>query len=210
MGVWESVVVLLFFQTPVKTYQERMDAAIARQRASLERQMKTVRERHPEVFEPSRAGAPGGDETVGPPADPVANCKPMSPPELSSLIKETAARDGLTPDLLRAVIHKESAFNPCAVSRAGARGLMQLMPSTIQQFKVEDPFNPTENVAAGSKLLKQLLTRYGGDLSLALGAYNAGPGRVDAAGGIPLIPETIDYVSTIMDKLKPENTQDWP
>ncbi len=183
-----------------------MEAAVARQRASVERQMKSVRARYPEVFEPSDLRPSSSIDIPDPPAD----CKPMSPPELSSLITETAARDGLTPDLLRAVIHKESAFNPCAVSRAGARGLMQLMPSTIQQFKVEDPFDPKENVAAGSKLLKQLLTRYGGDLSLALGAYNAGPGRVDAAKGIPLIPETIDYVSTILDKLKPDGSQDPP
>ena len=176
-----------------------MDAAIAKQRASVERQLSSVRAKHPEVFEVSAVRSPVSYEIPEPPP----SCKSMSPPELSSLIKETAERDGLTPDLLRAVIHKESAFNPCAVSRAGARGLMQLMPSTIQQFKVENAFDPTENVAAGSKLLKQLLTRYGGDLSLALGAYNAGPGRVDAAGGVPLIPETIDYVSTIMDQLKP-------
>ena len=183
-----------------------MDAAIAKQHASVERQMNSVRAKHPEVFEQSSVRTASSDEIPEPPA----NCKSMSPPELSSLIKETAERDGLTPDLLRAVIHKESAFNPCAVSRAGAAGLMQLMPSTIQQFKVEDPFDPKENVAAGSKLLKQLLTRYGGDLSLALGAYNAGPGRVDAAKGIPMIPETIDYVSSILDKLKPEGTQDLP
>ena len=183
-----------------------MDAAIAKQHASVERQMNSVRAKHPEVFEQSSVRTASSDEITEPPA----NCKSMSPTELSSLIKETAERDGLTPDLLRAVIHKESAFNPCAVSRAGAAGLMQLMPSTIQQFKVEDPFDPKENVAAGSKLLKQLLTRYGGDLSLALGAYNAGPGRVDAAKGIPMIPETIDYVSSILDKLKPEGTQDLP
>jgi Transglycosylase SLT domain len=143
-----------------------MEASIAKQLASVEKQMNSVRARYPEIFEPSDVRPPGGDEIPAPPP----NCKPMSPPELSSMITETAARDGLTPDLLRAVIHKESAFNPCAVSRAGAQGLMQLMPSTIQQFKVEDPFDPQENVAAGSKLLKQLLTRYGGDLSLALSA----------------------------------------
>jgi len=181
-----------------------MDASVAKQRASVEKQMNAVRAKHPEVFESSDVRSPGSDDFPAPPP----NCKPMSPPELSSLIRETAQRDGLTPDLLRAVIHKESAFNPCAVSRAGASGLMQLMPSTIQQFKVEDPFDPTENVAAGSKLLKQLLIRYGGDLSLALSAYNAGPGRVDSAKGVPLIPETIDYVSTILDNLKPVGIQD--
>ena len=180
-----------------------MEASVVRQRASVEKQMKAIRAKYPAQVEDSGYGPPS-DEIPEPPP----GCKPMSAPELSSLIRETAARDGLTPDLLRAVIHKESAFNPCAVSRAGAQGLMQLMPSTIQQFKVENAFDPKENVAAGSKLLKQLLTRYGGDLSLALGAYNAGPGRVDAAKGVPLIPETLDYVSTILDNLKPLGIQD--
>jgi len=180
-----------------------METSVARQRASVERQLKAVRAKYPAQFEDSGYG-PASDDIPEPPP----GCKSMSPPELNALIKETATRDGLTPDLLRAVMHKESAFNPCAVSRAGARGLMQLMPSTIQQFKVEDPFDPKENVAAGSKLLKQLLTRYGGDLSMALGAYNAGPGRVDAAKGVPLIPETLDYVSTILDSLKPSGIQD--
>lgn len=204
--MWTFTFVVLFFQSPQEKTRLRIEASIAKQLASVEKQMNSVRARYPESFQPSDVRPPGGDENPAPPAD----CKPMSPPELSSMITETAARDGLTPDLLRAVIHKESAFNPCAVSRAGAQGLMQLMPSTIQQFKVEDPFDPKENVAAGSKLLKQLLTRYGGDLSLALSAYNAGPGRVDAAKGIPLIPETMDYVSSILDKLKPEGTQELP
>lgn len=78
---------------------------------------------------------------------------------------------------------------------------MQLMPSTQDQFQVIDPFNPTESLEAGTKLLKQLLDRYHGDLSLALSAYNAGAGTVDKAGGIPQIPETQNYVSTIMNRL---------
>ena len=202
--MWSLTVLLLFFQASQDKVRDRMEAALAKQRASVERQMKAVRAKYPAQFEDSGYGPASGDDLPLPPPD----CKPMSPPELSKLIRETAEREGLTPDLLRAVMHKESAFNPCAVSRAGARGMMPLMPSPIQQFKVEHPFDAKENVAAGSKLLKQLITRYGGDLSLALSAYNAGPGRVDAAKGVPMIPETMDYVSTILDNLKPSGIQD--
>ena len=78
---------------------------------------------------------------------------------------------------------------------------MQLMPATQNQFQVSDPFNPMASLDAGTKLLKQLLDRYHGDLSLALGAYNAGAGTVDKAGGIPRIPETQNYVTTILGRL---------
>jgi len=78
---------------------------------------------------------------------------------------------------------------------------MQLMPDTAQLFGVKDPFDPQENVGAGTKLLKQLLTKYDGDLSRALSAYNAGSGRVDEEGGVPPIAETINYVKDIMQKL---------
>ncbi len=74
------------------------------------------------------------------------------------------------------------------------------MPSVASDFNVKDPFDARENIGAGTRLLKQLLTKYGGDVSLALGAYNAGPGRVDNAGGIPPIPETINYVNDILAK----------
>src|SRR5205085_361018 len=97
---------------------------------------------------------------------------------------------------------QESGSRPCAVSAKGAQGLMQLMPATSQQFGVADPFDARQNIQAGAKFLKQLLTRYGGDVTKALAAYNAGPGRVDQAGGaVPGIPETIHYVSSILSSL---------
>jgi soluble lytic murein transglycosylase-like protein len=105
--------------------------------------------------------------------------------------------------LLRAVIRRESAFQPCAVSRSGAMGLMQLMPGTAFDLGVENPFDAEQNIDGGSRLLKSLLDRYGGDLSLALGAYNAGPARVDAIKAIPPIKETQDYVKHILDRLRP-------
>jgi len=87
------------------------------------------------------------------------------------------------------------------VSKKGALGLMQLMPATVVGLNVEDPFDPKENVDAGARFLKQLLQRYGGDVALALGAYNAGPARVDAAGDVPAIPETMDYVNDILTQI---------
>jgi soluble lytic murein transglycosylase-like protein len=79
---------------------------------------------------------------------------------------------------------------------------MQLMPATAAQLGVDDPFNPAENIAAGSRFLRQMLDRFNGDLSLALGAYNAGPSRVEAAGGVPPIPETQAYVQAILDSVR--------
>jgi len=80
-------------------------------------------------------------------------------------------------------------------------GLMQLMPDTASQFGVPNPFDPAGNVEAGASFLKQLLLHYGGDLTLALGAYNAGPAKVDAAAGVPKIPETQEYIRRILSTL---------
>ena len=98
-------------------------------------------------------------------------------------------------------MRQESAFKPCAVSAKGAMGLMQLIPGTAAGLGVKDPFDPEQNVLGGAKLLKQLMDRYSGDLSMTLSAYNAGTRPVDAADGVPMIPETIDYVSRILARL---------
>jgi soluble lytic murein transglycosylase-like protein len=129
------------------------------------------------------------------------DCPALPQSEIAELARESAEKEGLTPDLLHAIIGKESSFRPCAVSPKGAVGLMQLMPATSQQLGVTDPFDPKQNVAAGSKLLRSLLNRYGEDLSLALGAYNAGPGQVDRYQGLPPFVETMDYVRDILRKL---------
>jgi soluble lytic murein transglycosylase-like protein len=113
-----------------------------------------------------------------------------------------ARREGFTPDLLRAVIDRESGFRPCAVSAKGALGLMQLMPETAAELGVADPFDPQENIAGGARFLSQLLEKYKGDITLALGAYNAGPARVDGYQGLPPIPETLNYVADILKKLR--------
>lgn len=137
-----------------------------------------------------------------PPLLPSApECAPLTAPEVDSLVGETAERDGLSADLLRSVMKQESGFQPCAVSPKGALGLMQLMPATAEQFGIQDPFDAASNLDAGARFLKQLLSRYDGDLPKALGAYNAGPARVDAAGTVPAIPETLDYIRQILAAL---------
>lgn len=114
------------------------------------------------------------------------------------LIQEHAQRSGVRADLVRAVVQVESAFNPLARSPKGALGLMQLMPATIQQFAVRNPFNPRENVRAGVAYLRQLLDRYRNNEELALAAYNAGPGAVDKHGQtVPPYAETRSYVKQV-------------
>jgi soluble lytic murein transglycosylase-like protein len=114
------------------------------------------------------------------------------------LISEHAQINQVRADLVRAVVQVESAFNPRAISVKGAMGLMQLMPATLQQFGVRNPFNPAENVRAGVAYLRQLLDRYQNDEQLALAAYNAGPSAVDKHGqNVPPYRETRDYVARI-------------
>ena len=121
-----------------------------------------------------------------------------SNPHYEPLIRQHASQRGVRPDLVRAVIQVESAFNPRAVSPKGAMGLMQLMPATAKQFGVIDAFNPAENIRAGVSYLRQLLDRYDHDEQLALAAYNAGPGAVDKYGSkVPPYKETQNYVLKI-------------
>jgi soluble lytic murein transglycosylase-like protein len=114
------------------------------------------------------------------------------------LISLHAREQSVRPDLVRAVMQVESAFNPNARSPKGAMGLMQLMPATARQFGVKNPFNPSENVRAGVAYLRELLDRYQNNEELALAAYNAGPGAVDKHGQtVPPYRETRNYVSQI-------------
>jgi soluble lytic murein transglycosylase-like protein len=134
----------------------------------------------------------------------AADCDPMPKPELDKIVESASGREGISPELVRLVIGKESAAKPCAISPKGAQGLMQLMPATADELGVRDAFDPQQNVEGGTRLLKRLLTKYGGDVALALGAYNAGSGRVDREGGVPKIPETMNYVSDILSRFRPE------
>jgi len=115
------------------------------------------------------------------------------------LVRETAERNNVDPALVRAVVETESNWDSTAVSRRGAVGLMQLVPSTAQRFGVNDLYNAKQNVDAGVRYLKELLERYNGNLKLALAAYNAGEGAVDRAHGIPAFRETRNYVQKVQN-----------
>lgn len=188
-------------QSPQELSAERQRQSVQQQASPAALQTASIQKQRASVsVQPSR---PQPATPASPSAGlPAAPCLPLSPSALDPIVERAASSNSLAPDLLRAVIGRESSFQPCAVSRAGALGLMQLMPSTASMLGVDDPFDPAENVAAGSRFLRQLLDRFNGDLPLALGAYNAGPARVEAAGGIPAIPETQAYVQDILSRLR--------
>jgi soluble lytic murein transglycosylase-like protein len=150
--------------------------------------------------------APGcGDAPPGPAAKPpgCGNAAPGpagKPPyhRYSKIITDVSRRQQMDPLLVSAVIRQESGFQPNAVSKTGAQGLMQLMPDTARSLGVRDAFDPKQNIEGGATLLRQLMDRYHGQLDLALAAYNAGPGAVDKYGGVPPYPETQDYVRNVM------------
>ena len=152
----------------------------------------------------------GGEVTV--PADLVANIVPneivenesADPeevrllPHLESVIQPAAAKYDLDPNLVAAVIWAESSGDPNAVSKKGARGLMQLMPATARELGVGNVLDPGQNVDGGSHYLRRMLDEHDGDLSLALAAYNAGPDAVRKYGGVPPYRETRDYVGRVL------------
>jgi hypothetical protein len=121
----------------------------------------------------------------------------IAPGPFGNLIHAAAEKHGVDESLIRWVIAVESNFNPRAVSRKRAQGLMQLLPATAAVYSVANIFDPAENIDAGTRYLKDLLARYRGDLRLALAAYNAGPEMVERYGGVPPFPETQKYVRVI-------------
>jgi hypothetical protein len=174
--------------------------SLERQRASIERQKNSVRQQ--------LRLAPVVDRSFFITDEPVdlSPCPPLPLIRRQALVESASGKAGVPADLLSAVIQQESAFRPCSVSEKGAMGLMQLMPGTAMDLGVRDAFDPDQNVEAGAALLKTLLQRYGGDLNRVLGAYNAGPGRVDEAGGVPAIAETMQYVKRILSALGTDPT----
>lgn len=218
MCVWILLLLLagnIWAQSPADGIRAAMEASLSKQRASVKTQVASISSR--ERTSRSEAGVPAAaaQPTLDPAAAPEfytvpwpkpvsmlsASCEPLPGSIIDELIAKTSTREGMEPDILRQVMSRESAFRPCAVSVKGAQGLMQLMPATALQFGVRDPFDPEQNAGAGAKFLKQLLGRYNGDLGLALAAYNAGPGNVDKAGGIPDNAETKAYVSELLKRI---------
>ena len=185
-------------QTPQAIGQS---ASVAVMQASIDKQKVAVKTQ-------IGAGGPAADffstPWTGPVTIPIpqliSTCSAMQDSELKPLIADAAKAQGLQPELVLAVIRRESAFFPCALSDKGAVGLMQLLPEVADQFGA-DPLDPKQNVNAGTQYLKQLMTHYKGDLKLTLAAYNAGPQRVDTDKRVPDIPETTAYVDAILKDL---------
>jgi soluble lytic murein transglycosylase-like protein len=179
---------------PGESAAAAMAASLAAQRSSIAQQM---------------GGSPADSFFLLPPPAPgnpplrpapAGDCAPLRTSELDTLIDGAAKQEDLQPELLRSLIRQESGFQPCAVSPKGAIGLTQLMPATAAALGVRDPFDPKQSIDGGARFLKQMLTMFN-DLPMALGAYNAGPGRVSESGGVPDIPETRNYVQRILSSL---------
>ncbi|AUX70525.1 transglycosylase [Porphyrobacter sp. HT-58-2] len=159
----------------------------------------------PAVVDPARAPLTAADLAEIPAlpdhaiADPARHAAGI-PPRYSAKIAELSQRFDLSPSLLEALVWQESRWNESAVSPVGAQGLAQLMPGTARYLGV-DPRDPYANLEGGARYLREQLDRFDGDLEKALAAYNAGPGRVERAGGIPNIRETKQYVAAIMGRL---------
>jgi hypothetical protein len=117
---------------------------------------------------------------------------------IDSYIIEAANHHDVSFPLIKAMIKVESDFNPKAISKKGAVGLMQIMPFNFKQLAITDPFDPWENIMGGVRYFKNMLNKFNGDLSLSLAAYNAGPNAVDKFGCIPPYPETINYVEKVL------------
>jgi soluble lytic murein transglycosylase-like protein len=177
---------------------ETLQSAMAKQRAAIAVQRLAVRQQS-QMAVPWMLATPRIEATPGIGAE---DCDPIADPELTPLIDSAAQQHQVEPKLLRGVIEQESGFHACAISAKGAKGLMQLMPATAEQFKVDDVFDPKQNIEAGATYLRQLLDKYKDDVQMALAAYNAGPTTVDKIGGIPDIQETRDYVEAVMKKMQ--------
>lgn len=140
----------------------------------------------------------GNDWTLYMQEKPKPCLRPIDNRGLEKTIRQAAKTNGIEPRLIRGIIEVESNFIPTALSSKGAIGLMQLLPDTAAEMGVADPWDPVENIRAGTRYIARLLKRYDGDLVKALAAYNAGPTMVDIYNGIPPYQETREYVKNVL------------
>lgn len=127
-----------------------------------------------------------------------SSSQPLAPPAIDQLAQQSGTAWGVDPSLVKAIIANESGFDPTATSRTGAQGLMQLEPSTASELGVSNAYDPVQNVWGGTRYIRGLLDRFGGNLPLAIAAYNAGPGAVEKYGGVPPYAQTQHYVQNVL------------
>jgi soluble lytic murein transglycosylase-like protein len=140
------------------------------------------------------AAQPDGSDEAAAPGAPAM----VPPAQINALVNDNAQSQDVDPALIKAIIANESGFNANATSNVGAQGLMQLMPGTAAGLGVTDAYDPSQNVAGGTKYIKGLLQKFNGDVRLAVAAYNAGPGAVEKYGGVPPYAETQNYVQNVL------------
>ena len=150
-------------------------------------------------FKGAKTAHSGAASSAAPAA--AANWK-GDPKDFDGMINQASKQHNVDEHLIRAVIRQESAFNPKATSWCGAQGLMQLMPETAKELGCQNSMDPYQNIMAGTKYLRQLLDRFGGDMTKAVAGYNAGPGAVEAAGGVPPYDETQNYVVKVLENYR--------
>lgn len=172
--------------------------------SSTEHRWKTVRSASGSTMKAARSAAAEVNEYINQDSTiqsassfPSGRGRYFTAEQIDAAIEQAAARHNVDANLVRSVVKVESNFNPNAVSRKGAMGLMQLMPGTARSLNVTNPFDPEQNVDAGVRHLKKLLESFGGDIRLSLAAYNAGAGAVARSSGIPRFAETQNYVRRI-------------